>query len=76
MGMSKKDFIALADVVRIHLEQPASPFGDGWVDMLANFCANRNPRFNRKRWLCYIRGENGPSGGMYSLLKKGKTNVT
>ena len=63
MGMSKKDFIALADAVRIHLKYPASPFGDGWIDMLADFCKSRNSRFLRDRWVGYIRGENGPNGG-------------
>jgi hypothetical protein len=29
----------------------------------ADFCAAQNPRFNKSRWLGYIAGTNGPSGG-------------
>ena len=70
MGMSKKDFIALADAVRLHqnnlarvgiLEKPA--YGEYWLDVLADFCATQNPRFNRGIWLGYIMGDNGPNGG-------------
>ena len=82
MGMSKKDFIALADAVRMHqnnlartgiIEYPA--YGEYWIDVLADFCKSRNSRFLRERWVGYIRGENGPNEGKYSLLKKGKTNA-
>lgn len=37
-----------------------------WEDMrtaLADLCAASNPRFDRERWLAYITGEVGPSGG-------------
>ena len=70
MGMSKKDFIALADAVRFHqnnlaragiVEKPAH--GEYWLDVLADFCATQNPRFNRGIWLGYIMGDNGPNGG-------------
>lgn len=33
------------------------------VEMLADFCASTNPRFNRQRWLDYVAGKCGPSGG-------------
>lgn len=73
MSMSKKDFIALADVIRAKNE----PFkrGDfyphssqGFFDReltgtLADFLTAQNPRFNRSRWLAYIAGDCGPSGG-------------
>ena len=35
-----------------------------------NFIAlAENPRFNRERWLGYIAGENGPSGGQITKEK-------
>ena len=70
MSMSKKDFIALADAVRVHQNDLArvgvveqSAYGEYWIDVLADFCKSRNSRFLRDRWVGYIRGENGPSGG-------------
>jgi hypothetical protein len=38
-------------------------FTQGQLSTLANFCQSQNPRFNRKRWLSYIAGECGQSGG-------------
>lgn len=78
MSMSKKDFIALADMMK--QTRPMVPFYLGglearvryggalhqWGDMraaLADFCAAQNPRFNRERWLAYIAGQVGPNGG-------------
>lgn len=66
--MSKKHFIMLADALR--RERPA-PHWDAnkhtqWgldVKAVADVCAQDNPRFNRERWLGYIMGECGPSGG-------------
>lgn len=64
--MSKKDFIALADAIRRH--NKANPFDrfeftKDQIDTLADFCQSQNPNFNRERWLGYIAGTNGPSGG-------------
>lgn len=71
--MTKKHFIALADVVRatepLKLNQKvarASAEYRQWEymrDALATFLGNQNPRFLRGRWLAYIAGECGPSGG-------------
>ena len=33
------------------------------LDVIADFCANQNPHFNRARWLGYIAGTCGPNGG-------------
>lgn len=70
MAMTKKDFIALADTIREtnrvfegHTYSVHLPFGERAISDLADFCASQNPRFNRERWLGYIRGENGPNGG-------------
>lgn len=76
-SMSKKHFIALAQKLRsLRPEVTAKTGGpndlylDGrlaqWEimrDGLANFCQAQNPNFNRERWMGYIAGENGPSGG-------------
>lgn len=65
MSMSKKDFVALADQIRYHnAHEPRKyPFGPDQIQTLANFCQSQNPDFNRERWLGYIAGTNGPSGG-------------
>ena len=78
--MSKKDFIALADTLRMAGHMPAaitrSLDAEGIQDTglvadileavaveLADFCASQNPRFNRDRWIKYIKGECGKGGG-------------
>ena len=66
MAMSKKDFIALADAIKAH--NSGNPFGKfeftrDQIEALADFCQSQNPNFNRDRWLGYIAGTNGPSGG-------------
>lgn len=80
MSMSKKDFIALAEMVKatqpdmgipVSLSTPqAHAEKNGaqaqWLKMrdeLADFCRSQNYAFDRSRWLGYIAGENGPSGG-------------
>ena len=57
MSMSKKDFVALADAVRAD--------NTAWhtIEALADFCRAQNPRFDRERWVGYITGKCGPSGG-------------
>jgi hypothetical protein len=66
MSMSKKDFIALADYVRLHNKYVSSPdteFNAGHLKVLADFCKAQNDNFLRERWLSYIAGECGPNGG-------------
>ncbi len=65
MSMSKKDFIALADVMGLNPDE----FSDRSLAILADFCASQNPAFNRDRWLAYINGECGPSGGSVKKAK-------
>lgn len=64
--MTKKHFIALADFIREH----EGRFPHDTIDLLADFCASLNPRFDRERWLGYIAGENGPCGGKRKRLGK------
>ncbi len=72
--MSKKHFIELADCLR---QQKPEAHWDAnkmaqWqldVNAIAEFCRRQNPRFNRQRWMDYINGECGPSGG---AIKKPK----
>ncbi|MBO0695598.1 MAG: hypothetical protein J2P56_05795, partial [Verrucomicrobia bacterium] len=63
--MTKKHFIQMADYVREHNTHPdrGVHFTDGQIRTLAEFCYAQNPRFNRERWLSYIKGECGPNGG-------------
>lgn len=83
--MSKKHFIALADMLiatrpdpEAHPTERVNPnkyMGklEQWTrdrDALADFCRSQNSQFNRERWLGYIAGENGPSGG---TVKGGKS---
>ena len=65
--MSKKHFIALADALRsIKPGDDCTAMMAQWrftVDTLADLCARENSAFNRQRFIGYIMGECGPSGG-------------
>lgn len=77
--MTKKHFVKLADELKRHYPNQALSVNstsqehvaihakhDMWIelrDMLADFCQSQNAQFNRDRWLGYINGTNGPSGG-------------
>lgn len=66
--MSKKDFIALADMIRYHNANVFDPngtmkFNERHLIALAEWCREQNPRFLRERWLDYIAGKCGPNGG-------------
>jgi len=66
--MSKKHFIKIAEILKASLEAtsvPASPERHvrEIINDFAEYFAKENPNFNRDRWLGYIAGENGPSGG-------------
>ena len=58
--MTKKDFIALADMIKTN---NLSPFDAYQILALADFCKAQNPNFNKERWICYIKGECGLGGG-------------
>lgn len=62
MGIAKKEFIRLAEYLR-DTDGYCEPFTERQLEHLANFCHEQNPRFMRERWLDYIKGEGGPSGG-------------
>lgn len=69
--MTKTDFTALANMLRN--TRPEDFGGDSYPvrleqwerdrDALADLCARSNPAFKRGRWLDYIAGKCGPSGG-------------
>jgi hypothetical protein len=68
MSMSKQDFIALADTIRIankyaakHEEEPV--FSPQALSALAGFCKSQNFAFMSGRWFSYIAGECEPNGG-------------
>jgi hypothetical protein len=65
--MSKKNFIALADMIRFHNRTHATGdsavFNESHLIALAEFCREQNCRFKRERWLDYINGKCGPNGG-------------
>lgn len=63
--MTKKHFVALADMIRqVNSHWPESNhFNPGQISELADFCKSQNPRFNCERWISYINGECGPGGG-------------
>ncbi len=71
--MTKKHFIALADVVRERYTTLDDSQREGVVAAryeleaviyaLADFCSQQNPRFNRSRWMDYVHGKCGPNGG-------------
>lgn len=59
--MSKKDFIALADLIKS--TQAAYQWTPDQILVLAEFCRSQNSQFKRDRWLGYIAGACGPNGG-------------
>lgn len=77
--MTKKHFIDLANVLKFRIPVQSAGGQDAdytkgydagrryefenMTSMLADFCAAQNPRFDRERWLGYIAGKCGPSGG-------------
>lgn len=76
MGISKQDFIALADALKgINPGDkcPSWQSPDKWdglhfqyewtLKVLAEALEAQNPNFNRERWLSYIAGDCGPNGG-------------
>jgi hypothetical protein len=70
VNTSKKHFIELANMIADY-NQHAEDIGQRKFDarqiqLLADFCGGQNGQFNRSRWLSYIAGECGPSGGKVS----------
>ena len=66
--MPKKHFIELADALRRqkpadHLDPNKREQWDQDVKAIADVCASVNLAFNRGRWMDYIEGRCGPSGG-------------
>lgn len=66
MAMTKKDFIALADVIKAQIARELSypgavqrPFTFGQINILADFCETQSDTFDRQRWLAYITDEGG-----------------
>lgn len=60
--MTKKFFIALADWIRTEFTGDDT-LSESQLEKLAEFLRSQNPSFDRERWLGYILGANGPSGG-------------
>jgi hypothetical protein len=69
--MTKKHFIALADMIKKANEDlnSAESFNTSQIDLLANFCSSQNPNFNEERWIDYINGECGKNGGKVKVSK-------
>ena len=70
--MSKKHFIELADMIREHNAGKREVWGANaermcfnaeQINALADFCQSQNSAFMRDRWIAYIKGECGKSGG-------------
>ena len=57
--MTKQHFIALADAIKAH----GDLFGAEHIHVLAQFCQEQNINFNGDRWIDYIAGKCGKSGG-------------
>ena len=59
--MTKKHFIELADTIkrankRYDGDTTQTVFTDAAIHAIADYCKSVNPRFNRERWLDYIKG--------------------
>lgn len=70
MGMTKKDFIALADAMRPVLTGTPEPQNyrvdiqrDYMIASLIEFMYAQNPKFKEQRWRDYLEGVCGPNGG-------------
>jgi hypothetical protein len=61
--MTKKHFIRLAEYIRDSQQYAGVAFTNAQIAHLADFCHEANPRFNRQRWIGYIKGANGKNGG-------------
>jgi len=59
--MTKKDIVALAEVLRVHnrTADGRTEFTPDHLRLLADFYASRYPNFNRRRWIDYITGGEG-----------------
>jgi transcriptional regulator with XRE-family HTH domain len=62
--MTKKDVVALAEVLRVHNQtaEARTEFTPDHLRVLADFCAEQYPNFNRERWIDYIAGVNRGEG--------------
>ena len=72
--MSKKHFIALADMIKFHnqtvtdlkdcgMGKDHHAFTMDQIHALATFCQHQNPMFNESRWLGYVYDRCGKNGG-------------
>lgn len=61
--MSKKYFIALANMIRASRAHNPNSWRQGEVRELAEFLRSQNPNFNADLWFDYLDGKCGPSGG-------------
>lgn len=54
--MTKKNFIALADIIREHNthDEARTHFTDGQILTLAIFCGRQNPAFDQEKWMEYV----------------------
>ena len=63
MSMSKKDFVALADALRVPCMAGEAVDRSLLLASLIAFCKSQNDQFKADRWIGYLRGDCGPSGG-------------
>ncbi len=61
--MTKKHFIAMADMVRNARKYNPTGWRNGEIRELVEFFRSQNPRFNSGLWLDYMEGKCGPNGG-------------
>lgn len=66
--MSKRDFIVIAEALRQTKPKDGAALDSHaqWqqdCNAIADVLRGTNPRFLRERWLGFIDGTNGPSGG-------------
>jgi len=63
--MTKKNFVALADRIKMFNRFETEPFTQKQIEELASFCASQSSGegFKKERWLQYIAGQCGKNGG-------------
>lgn len=74
IAMTKKDYVLLADAIRSYEVDEATK--KNLALHLSGFLKRDNPRFLQDRFVAYVAGEVGPSGGKLPSRKATRSRIT